>query len=314
MANFTQINLDLQSVMKRTYANLLYRSTFYNFLNEYYIGDIRQTGTPRIELIKQKATTLNNRDYVEMKTAVSPELATYDNVIVDLTELRMDYSFRIPVLVVGSNIAGAIDEQIRINDASIAKQIDEYGYGLLFAGAGSSKVWNPATQQGYIDILNELKATLFNADVYDTYRLGLGAIEYGKLVSALTSILKFETLTGVEGVDRGEVANAYGIDIFEINDNVLKNGEKGYFASPVATVGDTFFSDMVAYNRKLSRIPRLKVYCLNQQYKQGQFNRNIVLKKSRENGKNLRGLRQYRAKPINIGRCNDYSQRGSTIK
>ena len=31
MANFTQINLDLQSFMKRTYSNLLYRSTFYNF-------------------------------------------------------------------------------------------------------------------------------------------------------------------------------------------------------------------------------------------------------------------------------------------
>ena len=76
MANFTQINLDLQSVMKRTYANLLYRSSFFNFLNEYYIGEIRQTGAPRIEVIKQKPTTLNNRDYVEMKTAVSPELAT----------------------------------------------------------------------------------------------------------------------------------------------------------------------------------------------------------------------------------------------
>lgn len=255
MANFTQINLDLQSVMKRTYANLLYRSSFFNFLNEYYIGEIRQTGAPRIEVIKQTATTLNNRDYVEMRTAVSPELATYDNVIVDLTELRMDYSFRIPVLVVGSNIAGAIDEQIRLNDASIAKQIDEYGYGVLFAGAGSSKVWAPANQQAYIDLLNELKATLFNADVYDTYRLGLSATEYGKLVAALTSILKFETLAGVEGVDRGDIAVAYGVDIFAINDNVLKNSEKGYFASPVATVGDTFFSDMVAYNGNYPGFP-----------------------------------------------------------
>lgn len=255
MANFTQINLDLQSVMKRTYANLLYRSSFFNFLNEYYIGEIRQTGAPRIEVIKQKPTTLNNRDYVEMKTAVSPELATYDNVIVDLTELRMDYSFRIPVLVVGSNIAGAIDEQIRLNDASIAKQIDEYGYGVLFAGAGSSKVWAPANQQAYIDLLNELKATLFNVDVYDTYRLGLSATEYGKLVAALTSILKFETLAGVEGVDRGDIAVAYGVDIFAINDNVLKHSEKGYFASPVATVGDTFFSDMVAYNGNYPGFP-----------------------------------------------------------
>jgi hypothetical protein len=154
MANFAQINLDLQSVMKRTYANLLYRSSFFNFLNEFYIGDIRQTGTPRIEVIKQTATTLNNREYVEMTDAVTPELAQYENVIVDLTELRMDYSFRIPVLVVGSNIAGAIDEQIRLNDASIAKQIDEYGYGVLFAGATNSKAWAPATQQEYIDLLN----------------------------------------------------------------------------------------------------------------------------------------------------------------
>ena len=38
--------------MKRTYANLLYNSSFYN-LNEDYIGDIRQTGAPRIEVNKQ---------------------------------------------------------------------------------------------------------------------------------------------------------------------------------------------------------------------------------------------------------------------
>ena len=49
----------------------------------------------------------------------------------------------------------------------------------LFAGAGSSKVWNPATKEATIDLLNELKATLFNADVYDTYRLGLKQSLYG---------------------------------------------------------------------------------------------------------------------------------------
>lgn len=257
MANFTQINLDLQSVMKRTYANLLYRSTFYNFLNEYYIGEVRQTGAPRIEIIKQKATTVNTRLNPEIADngAVSPALATYDNAIVDLTELAMDYSFRIPVLVVGSNIAGAIDEQIRINDATIANKIDVYGFDVLANGVTNQKQWAPATQEGYISILNELKATLFNVNVYDTYRLGLTAVEYGNLVSALTSILKFETLTGVEGVDRGEIANAYGIDIFPINANVLTNGELGYFGSPVAVVGDTFFSDMVAYNGNYPGFP-----------------------------------------------------------
>jgi len=255
MANFTQINLDLQSVMKRTYANLLYRSTFYNFLNEFYIGEVRQTGAPRIEIIKQQATTVNQRQNPEMATAVTPGLATYDNVIVDLTELAMDYSFRIPVLVVGSNIAGAIDEQIRLNDATIATKIDTYGFGKLATGITQTQVWAPATKEAYIDLLNALKATLFNNNVYDTYRLGLEAIEYGKLVSALTSILKFETLAGVEGVDRGEVANAYGIDIFAINTNVLTNSEKGYFGSPVAVVGDTFFSDMVAYNGNYPGFP-----------------------------------------------------------
>ena len=268
MANFTQIGLDLQSVMKRTYANLLYRSSFYNFLNEAYIGEVRTTGTPVIEVMKQNATTINQRAAAEMATAQTPALVGYNSVKVDLTELPMDYSFRIPVLVTGSNIVNAIDEAVRLNDSQIAVKIDTYGFdkladtitGSRTSGAtaqttGTVVAWAPATKEAYIDKLNELKATLFNLNVYDAYRLGLEAVEYGKLVSALTSVLKFETLAGVEGVDRGEVARAYGIDIFPINSSVLTNSEKGYFASPVGVVGDTFFSSMVEYNGNYPGFP-----------------------------------------------------------
>ena len=268
MANFTQIGLDLQSVMKRTYANLLYRSSFYNFLNEAYIGEVRTTGTPIIEVMKQNATTINQRAAAEMATAQTPALVGYNSVKVDLTQLPMDYSFRIPVLVTGSNIVNAIDEAVRLNDSQIAVKIDTFGFdkladtitGSRTSGAtafttGTVVAWAPATKEAYIDKLNELKATLFNLNVYDAYRLGLEAVEYGKLVAALTSVLKFETLAGVEGVDRGEIAKAYGIDIFPINTNVLTNSEKGYFASPVGVVGDTFFSSMVEYNGNYPGFP-----------------------------------------------------------
>ena len=268
MANFTQIGLDLQSVMKRTYANLLYRSSFYNFLNEAYIGEVRTTGTPIIEVMKQNATTINQRAAAEMATAQTPALVGYNSVKVDLTQLPMDYSFRIPVLVTGSNIVNAIDEAVRLNDSQIAVKIDTFGFdkladtitGSRTSGAtafttGTVVAWAPATKEAYIDKLNELKATLFNLNVYDAYRLGLEAVEYGKLVSALTSVLKFETLTGVEGVDRGEISSAYGVDCFPINTNVLTNSEKGYFASPVGVVGDTFFSSMVEYNGNYPGFP-----------------------------------------------------------
>lgn len=268
MPNFTQIGLDLQSVMKRTYANLLYRSSFYNFLNEFYIGEIRQTGTPIIEVIKQNKTTINTRDYVEMTTAKTPELVDYTPVKVDLTQLRMDYSFRLPVVVIGSNIMNAIDEAIRLNDSEMEIKIDTYGYDKLadtITGdrtssktaydTGTVYTWNPATKEAYITALNALKSKLFNLKIYDTYRLGLEAEEYGNLVTALTSVLKYETLAGVEGVDRGDIARAYGIDIFPINSNVLTNSEKGYFASPVGTVGDTFFASMVEYNGNYPGFP-----------------------------------------------------------
>ena len=268
MANFNQIGLDLQSVVKRTYANLLYRSSFYNFLNEFYIGSIRETGTPIIEVIKQNKTTINTRDYVEMTSAVTPALVNYTPVKVDLAQLKMNYSFRLPVAVIGSNIMNAIDEAIRLNDSELEVKIDTFGFDKLadtITGdrtssktaydTGTVYTWAPANKEGYISALNTLKSKLFNLNVYDTYRLGLEAEEYGNLVSALTSVLKFETLAGVEGVDRGDIARAYGIDIFAINSNVLTNSEKGYFASPVGTVGDIFFASMVEYNGNYPGFP-----------------------------------------------------------
>lgn len=268
MANFTQIGLDLQGVLKRTYQNLLYQSAFYKFLNTSYIGEVRQTGTPVIEIIKQNATTLNTRQTPEMANATSPELATYKQVLVDLTELRMDYSFRIPVTITGSNIAGALQGQIDLNDSEVAKKIDIYGFdkmadaitgdrtsGKTALDTGSTFVWNASTQQDYIDAINDCKAILFNLNVLNDYRLGLKATEHAKLVANLTTILKFETKAGVEGVDYGEVGDAYGVMIFPINDNVLTNSEIGYFASPVGVVGDTFFSAMAEYDGNYPGFP-----------------------------------------------------------
>lgn len=273
--NFSQIGLDLQGVLKRTYDNLLYQSSFYKFLNEAYIGEVRKTGTPVIEVIKQQPTTLNTRVGVEMANdgAVSPVLATYKQVLVDLTGLRMDYSFRIPVTITGSNIAGALQGQVDVNDSEVAVKIDTYGFDKLAdtitgdrtssktaKDTGNVKEWAYATKDGAIELLNELKATLFNERVYDNYKLGLEAKEYGDLVSALTSVLKFETMTGVEGVDRGEISRAYGIEIFPINSSVLTNSELGYFGSPIACVGDTFFTEMVEYDGNYPGFPGYIVF------------------------------------------------------
>lgn len=247
MANFTQIGLDLQSVMKRTYANLLYRSSFYNFLNEFYIGEIRNTGTPIIEVMKQVPTTINQRDYAEMTSAKTPALVGYNSVKVDLTELPMDYSIRIPILVTGSGIANALDSALQKKDSAVAKKIDTYGFNMLGTDTNIvEKTWNPATKEEYIDTLTKLSADMFNNDIYDTYRMGLSATEYAKYVAALTSILKYETMAGVEGVDRGTIARAYGVDAFQIADAVLGTA-KGYFFNPMAVVGDTFFDAFVQH-------------------------------------------------------------------
>ena len=244
---YEEINLDLQAFAKRSYESLLYNSTFYKFLNGAYIGTLRQTGAPVIEIAKTDALSVNVRETKEIQNRLNPALTTYTHTMVDLTELNMDYSIRVPLMVTGSDITNAIQDAADLEDSAIAEQIDEYGYGKLAAATMDEAEWDPATKEDYISVLNGLRAKLFNKKVVGDYRLGLGATEYANLVSALTSILKFETLAGREGVDMGEIARVYGISIFEINDNVLGD-EKGYFFNPIAVVGDTFFSAFVQHN------------------------------------------------------------------
>ena len=251
----SELNIDLQAFVKRVYDSLLYNSTFYNFLNENYIGSIRQTGAPIIEVIKTTPVSVNVRQTKEIQSALDPTLATYGSTKVDLTELPMDYSIRVPVTVVGSDITNAIQDVVDLKDSAIAKQIDTYGYAKLKANVTQAHQWAPANADAYIPLLNTLRAKLFNKDVYGGYRLGLDALEYANYVSALTSVLKFETLSGVEGVDRGIIARAYGIDAFEINSNYINpvvadhtETVKGYFFNSVAVVGDTFFDSFVQWN------------------------------------------------------------------
>lgn len=272
--NFTGINLDLQGVIKRTYENLLYQSTFTNFLNRAFMEVARQTGTPMIEVIKQLDTPLNVRNSVEITNPLTSTLATYDSVKVDLTQLPMDYSFRISPLMIGSNIENALEGQINLKDSQVAYEIDKFGYNK-FASAiigsadgsmaytnGQVFVWAPATKEDYITNLNLLSSMLYDRKINGDYLLGLSSTEYANYVSALTSILKFETRAGVEGVDTGKVAEAYGVSAFQINSNVLKdtNGNAtalGYFAHEIGTVGDMFFSSMAQY---LGNYPTLPGY------------------------------------------------------
>ena len=254
-----ELNLDLQAFAKRVYDSILYQSTFYNFLNMNYIGTLRQTGAPVIEIAKTDALEVNVRETKEIQTALDPALTTYSHTIVDLTELNMDYAIRVPLMVTGSDITNAVQDAADLEDSAIAKQIDIYGYGKLAAADIDEFEWAPASKEDYITLLNKLRATLFNKDVTGEYRLGLGATEYANYVSALTSVLKFETLQGREGVDMGEVARAYGISAFEINDNVL-DGTIGYFFNPIAVVGDSFMSAMVQTSSDI-RYPGY--YCLS---------------------------------------------------
>ena len=260
--NYSTLNLDLQSVVKRAYDNLLYRSSFMNFLNSTYLGEVRQSGTPMIEIVKQNATTTNSTlNSPDLTNALSPVLATYGSDKVDLAQLRLDYSFRVSYMMTESGIKKAVDGQIELQDSTNATEIDKYGYdkfGTAITGSADGKlaytqgqiyVWNAQSQEDYIYYLNNLKALLFNRKIYDNYLLGLEAVEYGMFVASLTSILKFETMAGVEGVDRGDIASAYGVSIFPINSEVLDSSNtKGYFANEVGTVGDAFFSRFNEFN------------------------------------------------------------------
>ena len=244
---YEELNLDLQSFAKRVYDSILYQSTFYNFLNMNYIGTLRQTGAPVIEVAKTDVLSVNVRQTKEIQNRLNPALVTYGRTMVDLTELNMDYSIRVPLMVAGSDITNAVQDAADLQDSAIAEQIDTYGYGKLASASMDEFEWNPSTKDEYISLLNNLRAKLFNKKITGDYRIGLGATEYANYVSALTSVLKFETLQGREGVDMGEIARAYGISAFEINDNVL-NGAIGYFFNPIAVVGDTFFSAFVQHN------------------------------------------------------------------
>lgn len=244
---FDELNLDLQAFARRVYDSILYQSTFYNFLNMNYIGELRQTGAPVIEVIKTDALEVNVRETKEIQSRLDPALTTYTHTLVDLTQLNMDYSIRIPMMISGSDITNAIQDAADLEDSAIAEQIDTFGYGKLASATMDESEWDPATSEDYVSLLNGLRAKLFNKKVVGEYRLGLGAVEYANLVSALTSVIKFENVEVNSAVSLGEMAKVYGIRVFEINDNVL-DGTIGYFFNPIAVVGDTFFSAFVQHN------------------------------------------------------------------
>lgn len=272
--NFTGVNLDLQGLMKRVYANLLYQSQFYKMLSRSDM-EVTRTGTPIIEVVKQLDTTLNVRDNVEIANeGLKTELAKYQSVKVDLTELPMDYSFRISPIVMGSGIERAIEGQIELKNAQVAKNIDIYGFNKLNSDItgpadgsmaytdGQIAKWAPSNGTETIELINDLKSKLFDRDIYDGYLLGLRSDAYSYFISSLTSILKYETRAGVEGVDMGQIADAYGVSVFQINSNVVakdKNKQDtnvvGYFANEVGVVGDTFWSSFAQYNGNYPGFP-----------------------------------------------------------
>ena len=159
--NYTQdgvYSLDLQSVAKRIYESLLYRSTFYKFLNPNYIGELRNAGTPMIEILKSGNASVNVRETKEITTALTPGLLGYSSQKVDLTELPMDYSIRIPVLVSGTNFINTLEDAMDKKDQAVATRIDTYGFGILANQVSAEAEWDATTKDQYIDLLNGLKA------------------------------------------------------------------------------------------------------------------------------------------------------------
>ena len=163
--NYTQdgvYSLDLQSVAKRIYQSLLYNSQFYKFLNPNYIGEIRTAGTPMIEILKSGDATVNVRQTKEIVNALTPGLLGYSSQKVDLTELPMDYSIRIPILVSGTNFTNTLEDAMDKKDQAVAKRVDTYGFGTVLAnGVTNEAEWDPTTQADYIELLNNLE---YNSD------------------------------------------------------------------------------------------------------------------------------------------------------
>ena len=154
--NYTQdgvYSLDLQSVAKRIYESLLYRSTFYKFLNPNYIGELRNAGTPMIEILKSGNASVNVRETKEIVNALTPGQLGYSSQKVDLTELPMDYSIRIPVLVSGTNFINTLEDAMDKKDQAVATQIDTYGFGILDDQVSAEAEWDAATKDQYIDLL-----------------------------------------------------------------------------------------------------------------------------------------------------------------
>ena len=114
---------------------------------------------------------LADRELVNFEVeGLKTELAKYQSVKVDLTELAMDYSFRISPIVMGSGIERAIEGQIELKNAQVAKNIDIYGFNKLNSDItgpadgsmaytdGQITKWAPSNGTETIELINDLKS------------------------------------------------------------------------------------------------------------------------------------------------------------